>query len=228
MYKVQDCALPLTLKLYEYASGPLAGYIGDCTNYQLTQKLFAHDRTRWDVSVVQHTVLDSERCEVHGAGVKHVGSIKEGMKVRETDAGHSDLDSAFKMLNRAGKSSAGKPSGAAPSGEPKGSPAAGAIVPEAANADAKKLHEIFADLFMTELDFEADLLRNLQIDQARDDDIDDQLAKISKVEKPAGSKVKKPDASKDSKVAKFDKNLEPHANVIAPTHSLAQLMVHRC
>ena len=112
------------------------------------------------------------------------------MKVRETDAGHSDLDSAFKMLNRAGKSSAGKPSGAAPSGEPKGSPAAGAIFPEAANADAKKLHEIFADLFMTELDFEADLLRNLQIDQARDDDIDDQLAKISKVENQLDPKLR--------------------------------------
>ena len=178
MYRKQDVGLPLTITQHEYTSGPLAGYLGNCTNFQLFQKLLVNDRTRWDVSVVEYGVIDSERSEVFADGVKLIGSIVDGVKISDAaPPGFDDVGSAFKMLQRTGKKDATLPCEKTPASKHK----VAAAVPEhvVVNPEVAHIHQLFQDLFVATNDYEADLLRELRLEMG-EDDIDEELRHIGK------------------------------------------------
>ena len=198
MYRKQDVGLPLTITQHEYTSGPLAGYFGNCTIFQLFQKLLVNDRTRWDVSVVEYGVIDSERSEVFADGVKLIGSIVDGVKISDAaPPGFDDVGSAFKMLQRTGKKDATLPCEKTPASKHK----VAAAVPEhvVVNPEVAHIHQLFQDLFVATNDYEADLLRELRLEMG-EDDIDEELSHIGK---PKATKLKK--GEKPEKVAKAAK-----------------------
>ena len=205
VYRVQDCQMPLVLKIHQYTEASLGGYMGCCTVYGLARTMFTLDNVSWDVVTVAAKCLNTERCETTGEGIERVGVIREGEILQEFQP-HDDLNSAVAMLKRvsatpstnhpasgASGSDGGGGGGAttAPCPIPEGYGNHGiqqpqVISPQAANDLVTKLMSAYSELFIGSNDYEEELLDQLRQELQHDDEIEDAIfcAKTSKSKAP--------------------------------------------
>ena len=80
-HRVQDCQMPLVLKLHEYSEEPLSGYIGCCTAFGLARTLFT-----LEVATVEAKCISAERCEVAGDVIQRVAVVRTGIVMNEFEA----------------------------------------------------------------------------------------------------------------------------------------------